>query len=56
MKIARSMSLGELAERMGSDATPENAAAMRDALLETEYTDTEDMPDDEWLSILDNVC
>lgn len=52
MRITTTMDLGLLAECMGPEATPEDAAAMRDRLAATSYTYTDEIPDAEWLALL----
>lgn len=56
MKIERTMDLDALAERMGRDATREEAGVMADFLLVGDYTDTEDIPEAEWLELLEHVA
>lgn len=53
MKIERNMDVYGLAERMGSLATWAEAETMRDLLLESGYRDTGDIPEDEWLEMLE---
>ena len=51
MKIERHMDVNAVAERMGSDATREEAVAMVEFLLVGDYTDTEQIPEAEWLEL-----
>lgn len=53
MLITEHMDLVELAERMG-DAAEAEAFQMREILVKNGYTgQTEDIPDDEWLALLE---
>ena len=52
MQITDKMSLTDLAQRIGQDATEEQAAIMRDALTATEYETTEEVPDGEWADMI----
>lgn len=51
MKISSTMDLGAVQERMGSEATRDEAAAMVEFLLHSDYTDTEQVPESEWLEL-----
>ncbi|MFL6141719.1 MAG: hypothetical protein ACJ72N_07590 [Labedaea sp.] len=53
MKIHRDMNLGMLASEMGPAATREDASAMCDLLLAGDYQYTTDIPDGEWMELLD---
>jgi hypothetical protein len=56
MKISRSMDLAQLAERMGNNATEAEARHMRATLDGIgAWGRTEDVPEDEWLKILDGA-
>ncbi len=55
MRISETMDLGELKDRMG-DATEQDARNMRDLLSETEYEDTADVPESEWVSLLNQAA
>ena len=48
------MSSADLAERMGSDATDEQASKFMDGLIDGGYGETEsaEIPEDEWLRIM----
>jgi hypothetical protein len=54
MLINRYMSLDELAERMGSNTTVEQAQSMRSLLLNhgQDMADTQDVDDDLWNTLL----
>lgn len=56
MKISSTMDLAQLAERMGNNATEAEALHMR-ATLEGigAWERTEDVPEDEWLKMLDGA-
>lgn len=58
MEISRTMDLGQLAEHMGSVATIDDAQAMRDLLIVREYnrSDTSDIPESAWLSMVDEAA
>ncbi|TAL80718.1 MAG: hypothetical protein EPN77_19460 [Candidimonas sp.] len=57
MKIAANMNLAELAERMGTEATESEAFAMRELLtLQFNGQDTVDVPEADWLTMLDQVA
>lgn len=51
MKIERFMDIAAVAERMGTEATREEAIAMIGFLLVGDYTDTEQIPEGEWLEL-----
>lgn len=54
MKINSRMNLGHLAERMGADATADDAYQMREMLVHLgTWECTEDVPETEWLKLLD---
>ena len=56
MKISSTMDLAQLAERMGNNATQAEALHMRAALEGIgAWEQTEDVPADEWLKILDGA-
>ena len=55
MKIDRHMSLEDLAERMGSYATLDEAEAMRALLADLPYADTKHVPAREWSRLLSEV-
>lgn len=55
MEISTGMDLTQLAERMGSVATREDARAMRDVLVESSYSDTRDIPAREWLEMMERA-
>lgn len=56
MRISDTMDLNELAERMGPEATIAEAAHMRASLDGLgRWSRTEDVPEDEWLKILDGA-
>ena len=56
MIINENMNLGELAERMGPDATEAEAAHMRASLAGLgAWERTEDVPEDEWLKLIDGA-
>ena len=54
MKISRTMNLDQLAERIGYDATREEAASLRDELVETYdiYETTEEIPEQIFLALI----
>ena len=54
MKINSQMNLSELAEHMG-EATEEEAATMRDLLVETGETDLADIDEAAWSDLLAQV-
>lgn len=56
MKIDRHMSLGALAEHMGSYATLDEAEAMRALLADLPYADTRHVPAREWSRLLSEVA
>lgn len=51
MKIERFMNISAVAERMGAEATREEAITMIDFLLVGDYVDTEQTPEGEWLEL-----
>jgi hypothetical protein len=53
MQITPNMNLDQLAEHMGDCATADEARAMRDLLVEAEYESTGEVPEAEWLKMLD---
>jgi hypothetical protein len=55
MKISHSMDLAQLAALMGPDATPDDAAVMRDALIGAGYIDTDQVARSDWRALLDLV-
>ena len=52
MRVEKLMSLGELAELMGSETTQREAELMRQFLMDDEYFDTDDVPESEWLQMI----
>lgn len=58
MKISAAMNLDMLMERMGTEATRDDAERMRELLISDGFsgTDTNDIPDDVWISMLGAVC
>jgi hypothetical protein len=42
---------GQIAERMGTEATNEEGAAMRALLIAAGHTETADVPEGEWLDL-----
>ena len=56
MKITHNMSIADLAERMGPDATTEEADIMRDLLNDSGCDTTESVPESEWIDMLLTVC
>lgn len=46
----------EIAEAMGREASNEDGEKMRAALLDAGYTSTSDVPEAEWLRIMDVAC
>jgi hypothetical protein len=52
MEISRFMDLDQLAERMGPDATREDAGIMCEFLIAGPYKTTEEMPNEEWVEML----
>ena len=57
MKVDENMNLADLAERMGNQATPGEAAAMRDLLIpQYEGRDTVHIPEPEWLAMLKHAA
>lgn len=57
MKIEPGMNLNDLQERMGAEATTDDAFQMRELLLASGYDgqDTADVPDGKWLTMLDQA-
>lgn len=56
MKVHSDMDLNQLAERMGNEATLDDASAMCDLLVEKFYgQDTADIPEGEWLALLEEA-
>jgi len=56
MKIEPNMDLWQLAERMGSSATIDDATAMRDLLVDAHKgEDTADVPESVWLLLLNRA-
>lgn len=56
MKVHGDMDLNELAERMGTDATLDDASAMCDLLVEKfDGQDTSDIPEGEWLAMMEEA-
>jgi len=57
MNINRNMSIYDLALRMGSDATEEQAEAMRVLLIAAGHDgdDTADIPENEWNDLLRKI-
>lgn len=55
MKIDAYMDLDQLAERMGAEATHEDAATMCEFLLVGDYADTQEIAEAEWLDLLNKV-
>lgn len=55
MLISKTMDLNQLAERLGTEATLEDARLMRDALVASELTghDTAEIDDVQWSAIMD---
>lgn len=43
--------LGELAQRMGNCVSLDEARYMRDRLVDLQYSDTEDVPENVWLGV-----
>lgn len=57
MQINEGMNLADLAERMGTEATEAEAEAMRDLLVQGfDGQDTADVPEADWLNMLDQVA
>ncbi len=53
MKIASNMNLHQLVERMGADATTDQADVPRDLLVARfDGQDTADVPEGEWLDMM----
>lgn len=51
MKIESNMDVNAVMERMGTEATREEAVAMVEFLLVGDYERTEDIPEGEWLDL-----
>lgn len=56
MQINKHMDLYALAELMGKDATPEEAERMREQLVRGCWDTTENVPDELWSRMLDEVA
>ncbi|MDH1506276.1 hypothetical protein N5I20_14525 [Aeromonas caviae] len=56
MKVHSNMDLNQLAERMGTEATLDDAAAMRELLVEKfDGQDTAEIPEGEWMALLEEA-
>jgi len=55
MIIHRNMDLDQLHQLMGDVATREEAAALRDILIENDYANTDDINQADWLELLELV-
>ncbi|HGE8241974.1 hypothetical protein LZT27_18570 [Aeromonas veronii] len=56
MKVHADMDLNELAERMGTEATMDDASVMCDLLVDKfDGQDTSDIPEGEWLAMLEEA-
>lgn len=57
MKIEAGMNLNDLQERMGAEATADDAFQMRELLMDGGYEgkDTADIPEAEWMTMLDQA-
>jgi hypothetical protein len=55
MKISHTEDLAQLAALMGPNATPDEPAAMRDALIGAGRSDTDLVSRSDWLDLLDLV-
>lgn len=56
MKVHSNMDLHQLVDRMGSEATLDDAAAMCDLLVEKfDGQDTAEIPEGEWLALLEEA-
>lgn len=56
MKINPSMNLDDLAERLGTSATEQDASIMRDLLVAShDGEDTADISEDEWLRLCEQT-
>lgn len=56
MKVHADMDLNELAERMGIEATMDDASVMCDLLVDKfDGQDTSDIPEGEWLAMLEEA-
>lgn len=56
MKVHGDMDLNELAERMGTDATLDDASAMCDLLVEKfDGQDTSEIPEGDWLAMMEEA-
>ena len=53
MIIHRNMDLGQLHQLMGDVATREEAAALRDILVDTGIANTDDIAEADWLELLE---
>lgn len=58
MIISKRMNLSHLAEHIGNDATIEDAAKMRDALIAAGYAgqSVSDVPETRWLEMMNGAC
>lgn len=57
MKVHSNMDLNQLAERMGTEATMDDAAVMCDLLVERfDGQDTAEIPEGEWQAMLEEVA
>ena len=54
-ELARSTDLAYPADLMGPDATPTDAAAVRDALMGADYADTDQVSPDDWAALPEQV-
>ena len=55
MKIDELMNLQQLNDRTGGEMTDDQLETLRDLLTETGYENTEDVPELEWLKMLDKA-
>lgn len=56
MKVHSDMDLSQLAERMGTEATLDDASTMCDLLVEKfDGQDTSEIPEGEWLALLEEA-
>jgi len=55
MKITKTTPLHAIAERMGDCATLADAAIMRAILIREHVTDTADVPENEWIRMLNEA-
>ena len=56
MQINRHMNIGQLQERMGAEATHEEAATMVEFLIVSDYEDTDQIGEAEWNELLEMAC